>query len=250
MQFLQLLRNTTLKQRLIGGSVILAMVGLFIFAVISNDNSRKTNYLKIVNLSEYTEGRPSDAEAIQHAEEGLYNGVSRHRPVKSNGVKDFRIREGTFEQIDETDYHKVSFIVDSEEIRESFSMFYQWGDQTKFEQYGSIAFCVSKTEVIFPSFNCKDPFANPESTPEQDELVRFLPYATDHYAIKGDLSTTPISIVITINLMYDEGDVEENKYRDESLRYLMSTGINLGNYLVVTRVLTPNIPIMPDKPMY
>jgi hypothetical protein len=221
------------------GVVICVIAGVVILLV---QAVSRPSYLAIVNLSEYTDGRPTNDEEVKNLEESLFATVNKYKRIRSNGVKDFRVREGTFEQRDEDDYHLVEFLIDSESLRQSYAVSYQWGNQNKFEQYVGMIVCVQPSRVIYPEFNCKDPIISESLAPERAKLDDYIPYSAEHFEIRSDIRTSPISIIITISINDTETDAVEDHYYNEALRWLMATGLNLDEYTIVRRVLRPNVP--------
>jgi hypothetical protein len=85
----------------------------------------------------------------------------------------------------------------------------------------------------------------------EDQLLLWLPYEDVNYDIRGDLSYSPVGIVITVSLSAGDPFEMEDTYYNQALDYLRGCGLDLNNYtLVKGETITANTPFLPDKPMY
>lgn len=235
----ELWKNSTPAQRLAGIGVIIGVLTLVVLLIMYAFG--RPDYLKIANLAEYTEGRPTSVEEVRRIEENLYVMVNKYKRVRSNGVKDFMVRDGTFEQRDEDDYHIVKFLIDSESLRQSYAVSYQWGNRDKFEQYVGMIFCVPEEDVIYDDFACRDPMA-PEGIPEErSALYDYIPYDTEHFSVRSDIRTDPISLVITVGLAGNDPEGLDETYYQEAIKWLESTDLDLSKYMLVKRVIRPTV---------
>ncbi len=232
--------NLTLNQRLAGLGIVTCLIAATVLLLAHAFG--RPDYLRIANLSEYTAGRPTNEDEVRKIEENLFTMANKHKRVRSNGVKDFLIREGTFEQRDDDDYHLVKFLIDSESLQQSYAVSYQWGNRDKFEQYVGMIVCVKPNQVIYEDFSCKDPLVSAPLPAERANLDDYIPYSAEHFEIRSDIRTSPISIIITVSLNDSDAAGVEDTYYQEALSWLGTTKLDLSQYMLVKRVLHPNIP--------
>jgi hypothetical protein len=214
------------------GVAVLAFIGFTIYNMARRPVSG--GYIRIVNIRELTRGRPTDRLALTQIEHGLYNKVNQFMPVKSNSVKDMKVRAETFEQVEDDGYHRVSMIVDSESLRMSFRFFYQWGDETRFEQYGGLIFCVQPEDVIFEDFKCED-MSTIQSIDDSlaSAISNILPVTTFDYQIRANISVSPPEILITVRVDSDKADdaTVELIYQS-ALAWLNQQRIDVSKYII------------------
>jgi hypothetical protein len=231
--------DLTMSQRLVGIGILASIIAATALLLVHAFG--RPDYLRIANLSEYTVGRPANEEEVRRIEESLFATVNKYKRVRSNGVKDFLIREGTFNQRDDDDYHLVKFLIDSESLQQSYAVSYQWGNRNKFEQYVGMIVCVQPNQVIYQSFRCQDPLVSAPLPAERANLDDYIPYSTEHFEVRSDMRTSPISIIITVSLNDSDLVNADETYYQEALSWLNSTKLDLGKYMLVKRVIRPTV---------
>ena len=218
------------------GIAVLAFIGFIVYNMVRRPVDG--GYIRIANIREFTRGRPTNRLALALVEHGLYMKVNEFVFVESNSVKDMKVRQGTFEQIDDSDYHRVSMVVDSESLRQSYRFFYQWGDEDRFEQYGGIIFCLLPDEVIFEDFACED-MSTIQSIddPLASAITSILPVTTFDYQIRANILASPPEILINVRVMADQADnaTIETIYQS-ALTWLMQQEIDISQYTVTQSV--------------
>ena len=215
------------------GIAVLAFIGFVVYNMVRRPV--EGGYIRIANIREFTRGRPTNRLALATIEHGLYMKVNTFIAVESNSVKDMKVRQGTFEQIDDNDYHRVSMVVDSESLRQSYRFFYQWGDETRFEQYGGVIFCVLPEEVVFEDFKCED-MSSIQTGDNSDitELTDVLPITTAEFRIRANIIPRPAEIIITVRVPSGQtNDRMSNTRYQNALTQLEESGLDLSRYTIV-----------------
>lgn len=136
----------------------------------------------------------------------------------------------------------MKFLADSESLKQSYAVSYQWGNRGKFEQYVGMIVCVQANQAVYPDFGCRDPLISEPLPSERANLDDYIPYSTEHFEIRSDIRTSPISIVITVSLNDSDPDNAEYAYYQEALSWLNAAGLDLSGYMLVKRVVRPNVP--------
>ena len=218
---------------MLAGVIIMAFVGFIIYNTVRRPVAG--GYIRIANIREFTRGKPTNRLALAVVEHGLYMKINSFTAVQSNSVKDMKVREGTFEQINDNGYHRVSMLVDSESLRMSFRFFYQWGDEARFEQYGGVIFCVLLEEVIFEDFKCDDMSTIQTGDDAAiTQLTDVLPITTTNYRIRANILPRPAEILITVRVPSGQsGSAASEPLYQEALEMLSQTGLDLTQYRVV-----------------
>ena len=127
------------------------------------------SWLRVSNLSDYTSKTNKNKDAIDYMEYDLHKTVlmNLRGDLKTNGVKDFVVREGTFsEESDGNGIYTVEFITDSETLKQSYAIFYQWVDSTDEEVVSNLSSemqhwrtavnCLPESKLIYDDFHCVD----------------------------------------------------------------------------------------------
>jgi hypothetical protein len=189
------------------GVAVLAFAGWTIYSIARRPVSG--GYIRIANIREFTRGRPTNRLALAQVEHELYNKVNEYRTIRTDSVKDMSVRAGSFEQIEDDGWHRVSMIVDSESLQMSFSFFYQWGDESRFEQYGGVIFCVLPADIIFDDFECED-MSTIQTGDNSDvvQLTEILPMTTPDFSIRVNILPDPMEIIIAIPVRSDDPNSE------------------------------------------
>ena len=135
--------------------------------------------LRIDNLSDHVSDLSSDRKKSMFA--ALYrivqSNLSDDASVPKSGAI---IREGTADIVynEITDVHSGSFIVDIEEIRQSYKIQYEWSSNEtnpNLSGYPMLASCLDQHLVIYKEFKCKDMFSADNLNP-YDAMSLRLPH--------------------------------------------------------------------------
>lgn len=164
--------NPTITQKklvIIAAILILPIVVLSVFYWAAQQANTYDSWLKVSNLSDYTQKTSLNKKAIDYMEYDLHQTVSMNTEgnIDSNSIDDFMVREGTFsEESDDLGIHTVEFIVDSESIKQSYGIFYQWVDSSDptviedksshMQHWRTAVNCLPSDKLIYPAFNCID----------------------------------------------------------------------------------------------
>ena len=229
------MQNIRSKKKVIIISVIaiLSIIALIVYASIMSTRP-KDDYLNISNLDTYTNGKPSDRDTLNYIKETLFKTVNLNTnpPVTSNSVDDVMIREGTFSQEANGDesLYKITFIVDIESLKQSYSVAYSWSmdDDDRFnhdqDERGVSVLCLPVDKLIYGDFDCKDLFTEEESF--IDPIFQYLPHTTLDYKVTFDPIAEEKTLVITImtSAADERSDPEAaiSAYRSSALQWLDS----------------------------
>lgn len=236
-------------------SFVLLVVGVSAFYwFINGRGNPEGDSLIIKNLGTYTQGKPSNKDTLNYIEHALFTTVNLNTnpPVKDKSVEDVMVRDGSFSQSydKEKSIHTVKFIVDSESLRQSYDVSYQWSDRSKYspdlDEWGTTVRCLPKDKVRYKDFTCRDMFSEMATTADDPLLAKILPYKGDFYAIRyytGDKAGTVISIQIMINTTGERTKKQFGMYKKEAENWLVSQGVDLNNYTLMYRNLNNDIVI-------
>lgn len=197
---------------------------------------------KIIGQSEYGKLNFELDETKKNVIENiLYNIVylNNSGSISNKGAK---IREGSVRNvyIEDLKVYLLNFIVDIEDLQQSYRITYRWADQYPNKSVPAdmpaIAFCPQKNELIYGDFNCKDDYNNHGADIIVYGLLRYKIFSSFTVGLSGDVfNGEPLSL--RINTISDEKTVEEAAVAEVS-DYLSELGFNLDdfNYVVGERV--------------
>jgi len=186
--------QSTIKRRIII-SVVLFVVTIVIVSIFSYITTQKSTHaneeLQIANLNDFTNGKPTNKTVTDYIKHSLYLIVNRNSesPVATNSVKDILVRQGSFSQTynAEKDVHNVTMLVDSESLKQSYRLSYQWNNEPEnrdnLDQYGTMATCPTKEESKYSNFTCISLLSEEESAEPEDPILEFLPYSDSNYSV-------------------------------------------------------------------
>lgn len=240
-------KNAIIKALAIFVLIIILISIIYIF-MMNNNGNRYGDQLTIANLDEYTKDKPTDKDAIDHIQFALLQTINSNlnKPVGNNSIDDILIRSGSFKQSKEekTGIHSVEFIVDSESLKQSYMITYQWADNENVDlpEWGTAVKCLPEDKIIYKDFKCKDMFK--EMSENIDEsLSKVLPYNGDYYRISQypDGDNTNISIQIMINNNSTRTKERFEEYKEDALEWLKSNGVNVDKYRIDYRNLSNDL---------
>ena len=192
--------------------------------------------IKIDNFDRYFKSVTTDTK--QSIYNTLYN-IARINATEDTVIpkKGAKIRDGSTTESynSETRIYVDYFIVDIEELRQSYSFQVTWSPKADNPNldggYPIVATCVAEDQAIYPEFHCKDGF---ETGINVDPVMTILPleissYNDDYsrytaYTIDAKVDDDSITIIIT--------DETGGNY-DSALSLLRQKGIDLSKYHIV-----------------
>ncbi len=226
------------------GLILLALFGWWIHVSLKNPYGDE---LIVANLGKYTSGKPVDKNSVLQMQHNLFvtANLNNQKRLKNNSVKDIFIREGTFSQIHDTqkDLHSVHFIVDSNTLKQSYRVAYQWVSNQKniknLKEYGSGVTCTSLDLLVYENFDCVDDRILETGKENYDPVAKILPYHVySKYEITGytkslaDDKRTVLHINVYIPRWMDSPDEQLlSTYKKEITGWLVSKKLDPNNYL-------------------
>jgi len=235
--------------------VLLVILASAVYWYISSRNNPEGDSLVIKNLDSYTQGKPSNKDTLNYIEHMLYTTVNLNlnKPVKDKSIEDVMVRDGSFSQEynQSKSVHTVKFIVDIQSLKQSYDVSYQWSANNKYssglDEWGTTVKCLPKDKLIYKDFKCRDMFSEMSTTADDPMLAKILPYEGDFYTIRyysGDKAgNTIISIQIMITPTGERTKKQFDIYKKEAQDWLVSSGVNLDNYVLIYRNLSNDIVI-------
>lgn len=237
--------NEVYKRRLLLISAILVFfiltIVLFIYGVFFYKTPNPYgDQLEIQNLSEYTADQPNNNDSVSFIEHNLFQTVNMNvdPDVKNNSVKDIFIRDGSFSQTFDNQVHTVSFLVDSDTLKQSYSISYQWSDDPSVpvDQWGTNVSCVEQSDMIYEDFGCVDEYSQflENVDPILEEILPYNdPYYSVNYYRENGISTISVKIMSNNNSTRTREFFQE--YKKDSLAWLKSQDLNLDDYIIIFR---------------
>ena len=147
------------------------------------------------------------------------------------GNNDAKIREGSIHNvyISELDVYLLNFIVDVNNLKQSYRVVYRWSDSNPNENIPqnvpAIAFCLDDNELIYEDFDCKDKYS--EDTVVYD-LLQNKTFHKSVLSLSGDVyNGEPLNIIIYADS--DEEFVKEAAVEEIS-SYLSKVGFDLNHF--------------------
>lgn len=146
----------------------------------------------ISNLSSYTKGKASDKDTVERIKYNLYNTISQNVDQSINAAKisDIKIRDNTFSQkySEETQSYSVYFIVDSETLKQTYQVAYEWSENPnqQLDEWGIYVKCPTTDQLIYDEFDCRDMFIDMIGT--NDPNAQLFPQYGELYEIWANIS--------------------------------------------------------------
>lgn len=235
----------------LGFALLVAVISAVYWFTSSQDNPEGDS-LVIKNLSDYTKGKPTDKDTLNHIEHMLHMTVNLNvkEPVGDKSIDDILVRDGTFSQEynEEKTIHTVKFIVDIESLKQSYDVSYQWSSANKYsaelDEWGTVVKCLPVEKLIYGDFSCKDMFSEMQAVTNDPLLEKVLPYEGDFYTIRhyvGDDGAPVISVQIMMNTSGERTKKQFAMYKKEAQNWLTSQGVKIDDYLIIYRNLSNDI---------
>ena len=203
--------------------------------------------LQIANLGDFTRGKPSNKQTVDYIKHSLYLIVNKNSksPIDSNSINDIFVREGSFRQaFKDTGVHDVKLIVDIASIKQSYRLSYQWVDNVENkdnrDQYGTMASCLSKEELKYGEFNCKNLLSGEDIIEPDDPILQYLPHSDSNYQITFDpeLGKT-LNVTLQTSAADERIDPEAAvaSYRQAVRDWITSVGLDPNTYTIKYTVI-------------
>lgn len=215
------------------------ITSLVIFLSIKNSKNQFGDEVKISNFNNLVSNLPSERRDAIFA--SLYKAVRLNSPeIKQEDINNAVIRESSVTQntLNKGDEINGSFIVDIENIRQSYLISYIYADsaekQVTVSGYSILVRCLDKEDIIYSEFNCKDIVSIKSG--DLDPIIQYLPYSTLDYSIVArmyDSNTT-----LNVKLQLSESDLRGGesraveKYKSEVLDWIREKGFNPEDYTI------------------
>ena len=184
--------------------------------------------VKVVNLD----------GSLDETKKAVIGGVLYKVAVLNNGVgisnRDGKVREGSVYSvyIEDLDLYFLNFIVDIEELKQSYRVVYRWTDNYPNKSAPAddpaMAFCLDDDELVYGGFDCKDDY----SGHGKDLVV----YGVLRYKLFGDFTVGLVSDVIggealefRINTATDDSEAKDFAVSRVS-KYLSSLGFDINDF--------------------
>ena len=202
--------KTRINHLVLIGALSILVIGVVLIVALVNI-FHKNPYgegIEISNFKKYYSNVPEDTrDSVYNT---LYNIVSSNLPDGSTLPKSGKIRNdslsSTYDQF--SNIYNDTFIVDLEEIQQSYQIRMKWSPRKNNPElsggYPIIATCVTKEQLIYPEFNCRDGFS--QEGIANDPVFSTLPinvayYNKDYseytsYTIKSEVRDNKIIVVI------------------------------------------------------
>lgn len=165
-------------------------------------------------------------------ESNIYDIVSINNKgdIANNGAK---IREGSVRRayIEDLNAHFINFIVDIENLKQSYRFAWLWGGNSSKQQEPIVTFlmtfCLKDDEMIYGDFNCKDNYNGHGLDIAAYNLIRR--HVFDNFSTKLNDVLQEKQLRITIQLFPGEEITEETATQELS-NYLSELGFNLDDF--------------------
>ncbi len=176
---------------------------------------------------ELDETKKSVIESVLY-DEILFNSVGN---IYNGGAK---IRAGSAYNmyISELDVYMLNFIVDIEDLRQSYRVVYRWTDKYPNENIPQnvpgLAFCLDEDELIYGDFGCKDGYNGYGADTVVYDLLKNKTFTNAVLSLSGDVyNGEPLMINIYVD---SDNDSVRADATEEISSYLDSVGFDLEDF--------------------
>lgn len=150
----------------------------------------------------------------------------------SNNKAAIRADSVHYEYIEDLKIYFLNFIVDLEDLGQSYRIVYRWADEYPNENVPTnepaMAFCLHKDELIYENFNCKDSYNNYGESLVVYDLLRYKDFSNFTVGLSGDIYKGE-ALNIHINTISNEESFVSSAISEVS-EYLSSLGFNLNDF--------------------
>lgn len=176
---------------------------------------------------ELDETKKSVIESVLY-DEILFNSVGN---IYNGGAK---IRDGSAYNvyINELNIYVLNFIVDIEDLEQSYRVVYRWTDKYPNENIPQnvpgLAFCLDKDELIYGDFGCKDGYNGHGADTVVYDLLKNKTFTNAVLSLSGDVYNGE-PLMINIYVDSDDDSVRADA-TEEISSYLDSVGFDLEDF--------------------
>ncbi|MCR5699972.1 MAG: hypothetical protein K6G49_00865 [Candidatus Saccharibacteria bacterium] len=206
--------------------IIFVILLIFVIKNLNTSTFEESN-LPVSNLKQDLQDLPENSvETIQTA---LYDAVATNQgTLNSIEDSDARVREGTLVNLyfEKQNMHYVNVIIDIPSIQQSYQIFNEWSDNPTNQFYmlnmATMAMCLSKDQIIYQDFNCKDKYNQKGQNIVTAEFLKYFTFNQFTPILRNsDLSTVYINPV-----SFDINDNTKQSYIQETKDAISSLGIS------------------------
>lgn len=159
-------------------------------------------------------------EVLLNNNGGIYNSV--------------KIREGSayYVYISELDVYLLNFLIDIDELKQSYRLIYRWADRYPNENIAQnvsvLSYCPDEDELINGDFKCKDAYNGRGNDIVVHDILLNKTFSNFAVGVSGDVyNGEPLSI--SINTYSDDETTKESAIEEVS-SYLSSVGFDLNDF--------------------
>lgn len=225
------------KKTIIVSSIAVFVLVPITITVLNIISSIDRKYVKISNYSDYVKNIPNTEKS--KLEENLNITVNLNIdkekiPDGTNAV----IRKNTYKQDLSEGVHTTSFIVDIENIKQSFKLTNRYSSDGLVSDYTHTVDCLDREYVIYTEFKCKDLNSEENNLPSSDPAIKLFPIENLDYSayINGTFEN---KTSIEVKIFASESDFRigiNNKIdntRSEIKNLLKNNNLNPENYSIL-----------------
>ncbi len=228
------------KKILIAASatVILTLLGIVVATFLPKNTNPYGDQISIVNYKDEIKNLPDDREQAITA--ALYNTVRLNSDVDKAAIGSASIRaeSSTQEYKEKGETYQGTFIVDLENIRQSYLVTYSYSRNSASNAGYSVTItCLPEDKLIYENFSCIDTLQ--QEVGDTDPIIKFLPHTALTYEIKPD--STSGELILIVDLKIPEIDLSGNKasrqqtvtlYKNEVHSWIQSHGLDPNRYTI------------------
>lgn len=177
-------KNNPVILTIVGFFVITAIIILIYIIYTLAQTNPYGNEIRIRNFDSYYGETPESTKESLYA--NLYNTVAENLENTENDLDvEAVIREGSAEKEYNKDLniHVGKFVVDIEDINQSFAGYFEWSDDAdniNYSGYTALFTCLPEDKLIYGPFDCKDIFSDDLNT--RFPITRSLPLTVEYYS--------------------------------------------------------------------
>jgi hypothetical protein len=222
-------------------SAMLIIIVILIIVLIPKQAAEPEQVIKINELDKTVKNLPNSE--LASIESMLRSIVELNIDENSSfDIKDAKVRDGSYNQTVDDDIIVSTFIVDIESLRQSYKVYDYYSSKNNEEieksDYNIQVSCLSKKDLIYGEFKCKDRSTIENNLSEVDQLSFLLPHRTENYEVslngydldhKGNLS---VVVYVSKDLVTNKSAIDEVVQREiEAIReWIRSEGADPANY--------------------
>lgn len=222
---------------------------IFIVIAVSNILNDQNNVAK-VDIDDYsdissgividsTNDLDADTDfALDDTKKSVIGGIL-YDVVSLNNIDNIQNNKATIRQnsvhyayIDDLQIYFLNFIVDLEDLGQSYHIVYRWADEYPNENVPTnepaIAFCPQEHELTYGDFGCKDNYDGDAQSLVVYDLLRYKEFSDFTVGLSGDVYNGE-ALKLRINTTSDEDSVKSAAIEEVS-GYLTELGFNLNDF--------------------